>query len=505
MTVHRQLTVEDWMDILRRRKWQLIIPAVLCAMAGVLVSFAMPRQYTSHARVLVESPIVPADVVKPVVSDDVNRRLASMQGEILSRTHLQTLIEQNHLYQNDWGKAPMETLVDRLRKSISVAPMAPTPGTLSEAVLGFNIDVTLDQPKVAQDVCTEIASMFRDESLEQREQQAEDTTQFLGKQLSDAKARLDEQDAKLATFQNQYLGAQPQDEQTNLTVMASLTPQLEAVTQSLSEEEENKAFTQSMLDQQVASLKSNNGANPQGLQQQLNDLQAQLVALRARYTDKHPDVLKVEDEIAEVEKKMQAPPAPPRQTNTKDISPDTPQIQQLRAELNQEGTAITEKKKEQAELQQQIKGIQGRIQLSPMVAQQYNAVTRDHQTALDFYNDLLKRRDEAQMATDLERRQEGENLRVLDPPNLPQEPSSPNRRLFGLGGLFLGLAVGAMLIRVSELRDKSLRQARDVEMLLGVPTLALIPARDPSGQSGKTTMVPLFKTVAPSSGAASVR
>ena len=92
MTVHRQLNVEDWMGILRRRKWQIITPAILCALGGLFISFVLPKQYTSHTRVLVEAPIVPDDIVKPVVSDDVNRRLASMQGEILSRTHLQGLI-----------------------------------------------------------------------------------------------------------------------------------------------------------------------------------------------------------------------------------------------------------------------------------------------------------------------------------------------------------------------------------------------------------------------------
>jgi polysaccharide chain length determinant protein (PEP-CTERM system associated) len=506
MTVHRQLNVEDWMGILRRRKWHVIVPAALCAVGGLLVSFVLPKQYTSHTRVLVESPIVPDDYVKPVVSDDVNRRLASMQGEILSRTHLQGLIEQDHLYQKDWNQVPMEALVDRLRKSINVASMAPTPGTLSDSVLGFNIDVTLEQANVAQEVCTQIASMFKNQNLEQREQQSEDTTQFFDKQLADAKAKLDDQDAKLAAFQNQYLGAQPEDEQTNLTMLAGLTPQLEAVTQSLNEAQENKAFAESMLNQQLAALKSSNGADPQTAQQQLNELQSQLMTARAKYTDKHPDVIKLEDEIADLQKKMQAPAPVQTKAAGPDVGADSIQVQQFRAQLNQADTAITEKKKEQADLQQQIKGIQGRIQLTPMVQEQFSALTRDHQTALDFYNNLLKKRDDAQMATDLERRQEGENFRVLDAPSLPETPSFPNRRLFVLGGLAAGLALGAGLVRLAEMRDKSLRQPRDVEMLLGVPTLAVISSRNPSERgSSAAGMAPLFNTSAPVSRSASVR
>lgn len=504
MTVHRQLNVEDWMGILRRRKWQVITPAILCALGGLFISFVLPKQYTSHTRVLVEAPIVPDDIVKPVVSDDVNRRLASMQGEILSRTHLQGLIEQNHLYQNDWDRVPMETLVDRLRKSITVAPMAPTPGTITDNVLGFNIDVTLNQAKVAQAVCTQIASMFRDQNFRQREQQSEDTTQFLSNQLAAAKAKLDDQDAKLAAFQNQYLGAQPGDEQTNLTMLAGLTPQLEAVTQGLNEAQANKAFAESMLAQQLAAAKASNGGDPQSLQQQLSQLQAQLMSLRARYTDKHPDVIKTQGEIADLEKKMQTPAAASTaKPNTPDPGADSIQIQQLRAQLNQAQTSIAEKQKEQAQLQQQIKGIQGRIQLTPMVQQQYSAVTRDRQTALDFYNNLLKKRDDAQMATDLERRQESENFRVLDPPSLPQEASFPNRQLFLLGGLIAGLAIGIGLVRIAEMRDKSLRQPRDVEMLLGVPTLAVISSRNPD-ERANPSMAPLFNTTVPGTRSASV-
>ncbi len=505
MTAHRQLNIEDWMDILRRRKWQLILPAVLCAVAGFAISFAFPKKYTSHTRVLVEAPIVPDDIVKPVVSDDVNRRLASMQGEILSRTHLQGLIEENHLYQNAWDREPMESLVDRLRKSISVAPMAPTPGTLTDDVLGFNIDVTLDDAKTAQAVCTQIASMFRNQNFQQREQQSEDTTQFLAGQLATAKDKLDDQDSKLAAFQNQYLGAQPEDQQTNLTMLAGLTSQLEAVTQSLNEAQASRAFAASMLSQQVAALKSSDGGDPQSLQQQLNELEAQLMTLRAKYTDKYPEVIKVKQEIADLEKKMQSPvAAAAKSSNTAIVGADSPQVQQLRAQVSQAETTIAEKQKEQAQIQQQIKTIQGRIQLTPMVQEQYSKLTRDRQTALDFYNNLLKKRDDAQMATDLERRQESENFRVLDPPSLPEEPSFPNRQLFALGGLIAGLALGMGLIRLSEVRDKSLRQPRDVEMLLGVPTLAVISSRDPNAVSRTTHLAPLFGGAAPGTRSASV-
>ena len=504
MAARRQLSVEDWPGIIRRRAWLFVIPALLCAAGGILVSLALPKQYTSHTRVLVESPIVPDDYVKPVVSDDLNRRLASMQGEILSRTHLQELVTKFHLYQEDTNRVPMEVLVDRLRKAINVAPLSPTPGTNSQAVLGFNVDVTLNQPKLAQDVCTEIASMFMDQNLRLREEQAEDTTQFLSKQLNDAKQKLDEQDAKLAAFQNQYLGAQPEDEQTNLTVLAGLTPQLEAVTQSLNEVQENKAFAESMLNQQLTGLKASDGTSPESQEQELGQLQTQLSALRARYTDKHPEVLKLQAEIADLEKRMQNPQPVTSVPVKQPSGPEPLEIQQLRAQVHQADLTVTEKRQEQAQLQQQIKTLQGRIQLTPMVQEQYKSLTRDYQTALDFYNDLLKKRDDAQMATELERRQEGENFRVLDPPSYPERPSFPDRRLFALGGLAVGLALGAGLVKLAELRDKSLRGVRDVEALLGVPTLAVITSGN-LGRSARVAGTSFFGTGSAGSSSLSAR
>src|SRR5437879_6751203 len=149
-----------------------------------------------------------------------------------------------------------------------------------------------------------------EQNLRRREQQAEDTTQFLAKQLDDAKAKFDEQDAKLTTFQNQYVGAQPGDEQTNLTLLAGLTPQLEAVTQGLNQAQQTKAFAESMLTQQLAAWKSSaDGRSPQTLQQQLSDLENQLPSLQARYTDKHPAVLKLKEEIAQLQKEVQDVPS----------------------------------------------------------------------------------------------------------------------------------------------------------------------------------------------------
>jgi polysaccharide chain length determinant protein (PEP-CTERM system associated) len=388
------------------------------------------------------------------------------------------------MYKEDFNKVPMEVLVARLQKSITVKSLNPTEGTQPTALPGFNVDVTLAEPWLAQRVCTEITSMFMEQNLRLRQQQAEDTTQFLGAQLEEAKTRLDEQDAKLADFQSRFVGELPENEQNNLTLLVGLSPQLEAATQAVNQAREEKAFVESMLSQQLAARESSEkGPNPETLEEQLAKEQEQLLSLQQRYTEEYPDVVKLKRDVAELQKRIADASTTnrkePKDPGAKGSVIEPPEIQQLRAQLHQAELAIVQKQDEQSHLREQIQTLQGRLQLSPKIQQQFKSLTRDYQTALEFYNDLLKKRNESQMATELEHRQQGEQFRVLDAPSFPERPSFPNRPLFGLGGLGAGVVLGLGLVQVAEWRDKSIRSRHDVEIFLRLPILAQISLREP--------------------------
>ena len=473
------MSAEEYVTLLLRRKWLLLTMAVLGATIGLLLATVIPAQYTSHTMVLVEEPVVPDTYVKPVVSEDVNQRLASMQGEILSRTRLQELVVQFNPYKKDMDKVPMEAMIERLRKSIKVAPLNPMPGTSSHDLPGFTVDVTLGDPGLAQQICNEVSSMFRNQNIHQRQKQTEDTTEFLAKQLEDAKAKLDEQDARLAAFQSKHIGALPEDEKTNVTLLSGMTPQLEAATQGLNQARQEKTFLESLLNQQVAELKATtDGQSSKSLEQQLLEMQNQLAVLQRTYTDKYPKVIALKNSLAQLRKQIEAMPAKDQgaAAEQKQSIPiiETPEIQKLRAQIHQQDLIISQKTKEQEDLQRQIRLIQGRIELSPAIQQEFKFLTRDHETAQNFYNDLLKKKNESQMATTLENQQQSEKFKVLDPPNMPETPSFPNRRLFAVGGLCAGLALGVGMAHLSEARDKSIRTRQDVETYLGVQTLAVI-------------------------------
>jgi len=488
----RTWTPEDYVAMLRRR-WILIIAS---AVAGGLLAYGisrfLPNRYMSQTLVLVEQPTVPSDFVRPVESTDISQRLASMEQQILSRTRLEPIIQQFGLYSADISQVSMEDLVARLQKAINVTPVLPMAETRARELPGFYVSVTLDNPRTAQGVCTAVTSMFIEENLRLRQQHSEDTTQFLVQQLTSAKAKLDEQDAKLAAFKSRYMGSLPDEEKTNLNLLTGLSSQLDAATQALSRAQQDKSFTESMLAQQLAAWQeSQSGHNPETLDQQLAALQTQLESLQARYTDNHPDVVRTRRDIAALQRKI-AENEDERKAKGSDKSAsalvEPVQIAQLRAQIHTYDQVIAEKTREQDQIKEQIRMYQKRVQSSPAIEQQHKQLTRDYQTALDFYNDLLKKRDQSAMASDLEHRQQGEQFRVLDPANLPDKPSFPNRQLFALGGFASGLALGLGVALLLQLRDTSLKTERDVEFTLRLPVLAMIPAIEPvSGKKSKQT------------------
>jgi len=496
MVRNGEMSLSDVKRVLRRYWWILPITTISLGAIGWGATLVLPKKYTSQTMVLVEQPTVGPDYVKPVVTVDLNRRLAAMQEQVLSRTRLQPIIEKFSLYPSDRDRVHIDELVERLRGAVEIKPMAPTPGTESRQMPGFYVDVTFDSPRTAQQICTEITSMILAQNAEDRQKQVKVTTNFLSQQLEEAKQSLDAQDAKLAQFKRQYLGELPEEEQTNLSILMGMNAQLEANTQALSRAQQDKAFTESVLSQQEANWKASQvGQNPETAEQQLNTLQDQLTNLQARYTSEYPDVIKLKNQIEELKKQLAVPKNNgPVEGKSPASTSEPPQIQQLRAKLRQDEINITDLTQRQSQIQEQIRELQGRVQASPMVEQQFKELTRNYQTALDFYNDLLKKRQSAGVAGDLESQQQSEQFRVYDPPSLPDQPSFPKKIVFIGDGLGSGLALGLGILFLIAASDKSLHNERDVELALKLPVLVLVPTLDLAARQAKHTTKVAEKT-----------
>jgi polysaccharide chain length determinant protein (PEP-CTERM system associated) len=491
MLGHRQLKPEDYLAMLRRHLWVILLCAVLGAAGTYYYSWKLPNFYTSDTLIMVELPNVPENYVKPLVStEQFDQRLGTMREQILSRSAIQPIIEHLGLYKEEVGRVPMEELVERLRKAITIKSVRSVTES-SNLVPGFHISFTASDPRLAQQVCSEITSVFTEENRHVREKRSVNTKDFLQTELQNARRTLDEQEAKLTDFKRQYLGQLPGQEQTNLNILWGLNTQLQAASQELNRAYQDKTHAESLLAQQIEAWElSKEGTNPQTLEQQLAILQSELVTLEGRYTSSHPDVVKKKNDIAQLTRKIAASSAggknkPAVENSQRTQASEPPTIQRFRNEIYSDQRVIDEKTQEKQNIEGQIQMYRSRVQMSPLVEQKYKDLSRDYQTAVNFYNDLLTRKTQAEMASNLEHRQENEQFRVLDPPNLPQSPSYPDRQLFAAGGLGGGLAVGLVFALLLEMRDRSIRTEEDVELFLRLPTLALIPSVGPAnGKEG---------------------
>ena len=490
MAVNGELGVADAKRVLRRYWWIVAMSAVLLGSIGLIAAKVLPKRYTSTTMVLVEQPSVPVDIVKPVVTEDLNHRLATMQEQILSRTRLEPIIEKFNLYAEDKGRVHIDDLVEKLRGAITLKPVEAMQGTGPHQLPGFYISATFENPLLAQQICTEITSMFLEQNARQTEQQATRTTNFLGEQLADAKAKLDEQDAKLAQFKQKYLGSLPEESQTNLGMLMGMNSQLDANTQALSRAQQDKTFNESLLGQEEANWKARQtgGQNPETADQQLILLQDQLTNLLARYTPDHPDVIKTQSQIAELKKRITEPTKAPTQAAATPAAHEPPQIQQLRAKLRQDELNIADLTKQQAQIQAQTRQLQGRVQATPMVEQQYKEMTRNYQTASKFYQELLEKSQNSNMATNLVHEQDSEQFKIYDPPSLPNQPSFPKKTYFVGGGLGGGLVIGLGILFLLAMMDKTIHTEREVELCLKLPVLTMVPTLAVAGLNGNRAL-----------------
>jgi len=287
-------------------------------------------------------------------------------------------------------------------------------------------------------------------------------------------------DAKLAEFKKQYVGQLPGDEENNLKILTGLNSQLEANTQTLNRAQQDKSYSESILAQQLTAWKnSQNSTSPETLQKQLSELQTQLLQLKSKYTDDHPDVIKTKADIDAVKKKLsdinKASASPSDDSSDKGSAIEPAEIRQLRLQLHQYEDLIGAATRDQKRLQQEIANYQSKVSLSPAVEEQYKQLTRDYDNALKSYQDLLSKKSSADMTVKMNNQAVGERMFPLNPADLPDHPSFPNRLFFALGGLAAGLAVGAGIALLLELKDNSIRDERDAEAVLELPTLIAIP------------------------------
>ena len=487
----------DYWAVAVRRRWALLLPLFICWGVVWGGSWLIPATYKSEALILVEQQKVPEQYVVPNVTVSLQDRLQSMTQQILSRTRLQATIDRFYLYPDRRGLRsllPTGDAVELMRKDIKIelVDSAARPGQLT----AFRIDYSSNSPQLAQQVNTELTSLFIEENLKLQQQLSQSTTAFLQSQLVEARTRLEEQEAKVRAFKAAHFANLPSQAETNVQILTGLQNQLLSAQQGLDRAKQQKLYLESLQQQyQTAQAyvgtDNSSSPSPEAVTKELTDLRRQLEDARSRLTEAHPDIIALKDRIAKAEKlkkDLEAEIASRAETGKETSLPDlsmaaevqrgsTTPMMQVQSQLKSNNLEIENYEAHAKDLESQISTYRTRLNLTPQTEQELADVSRGYEESKSNYNSLLQKQNQSQLATSLEQRQQGEQFRIVDPPSLPAKPSAPNHLLLSLGGLIVGAALGLALAAVLEMTNVVVRQEKDLEgiaptrVLVGIPYL----------------------------------
>lgn len=482
------LDLQKYLGIVRRRHLHFLIPLFVGWIVIWAVSWVLPPHYRSGTLILVEQPTMPKDYVTPNVNDDLQERLQSITQQILSRTRLLHIIDQYNLYAPPRADRSPDEKVERMRTDIDIELVRDA----HDRITAFDVYYTSRDPHLAQQVTGELTNLFINENLEVRQQQSEDTTKFLEAQLEQARESLSAQEDKIRVFKGQHVGEMPGQLATNLQILSGLQSQLQNEEDALNAAKQQHVYLQTLQDQyrtlQVP-FKSTD-ANPVGLpalDQELEKLKTQLTDLNSRYTNHHPDVRKLQEQIAETEKtrdqllaaiKTKSADAPANDASGPGEGGDpaqTSMLLQVQSQLRSNQVEITNREHSVAALKTNIDGYQARLNEEPIREQQLADLTRGYDQSKANYDDLLKKKNESAMATSMELLQQGERFRIIDPPSFPERPTFPNRLKFCGIGLGIGLALGVVVAGIFETRDGRVHNEKELKKLLPATMITEIP------------------------------
>ena len=472
-----------------RRRWWILLPACGVAFGAIIVSMLLPNRYRSEATILVEPQKVPERYVISNTTEDISDALQAMTQTVLSRTRLLQAIDDFGLYSDERKRLVSEQLVDLMRVNIEIEPLSKQTAQ-GRQVNAFRISFTGDDPGVAQQVTSRLTSMFIDENLKTREEQSTGTTHFLQGQLETAHAELEERGQKLRDFKMQYLGELPEEQQGNLGILSGLQGQLQSTQAGLNRALEHRTMLESLA-AQYRNMAAAGGPVPgapglspaEAAQKELVRLRGERAELVSRYTPRHPDVLKIDRQIADcevlVERLAKAPKVSEDEKGQAAGASGGAQgdssLAQLNSELQANRLEIANLSEDEKRLKSQIGQYQSRLNLTPVREQQLTDLVANYELAKQNYADLLSKKTQSELATNLEKQQKGQQFRILDQPSLPAKPSSPNRLKISLGGIAAGLAVGLGLTFLMEVGDHSLQDEQDVSRRFGIPLVVSVP------------------------------
>jgi uncharacterized protein involved in exopolysaccharide biosynthesis len=520
----------DFLGAMRRRKWWGLLVLVVCIPLTVAVALILPPQFESSATILIEEPDVPNDLVKSTVSTFAAERLQVIQQRVMTNEHLNAIIDRFGLYQTALQTKPRSEVVDGMRNSIDLeivsANLTDEPQRKtqqqSQASIAFTLSFTHPDPQTSQQVTNRLMDLYLAENAQNRQEKAAGTTQFLSVEADKLYNEAQELNNKLSALKSKYAGSLPEQLPVNMQLLNQTQSQLMQNRSDIQALNDKKSFLQSQLVQlspyqsvgpdgraatpqaqlmqlelqyvdlsarygpkhpdvaklqkQIAGLKSQLGTNggTTSTQNQLSTLQSQLSAALQRYGEKHPEVQKLRASIAQLtaeaqkeasESVLSAPQGPP----------DNPVYIQFQSQMADVRSQLGGLEAQTAQLQARLEDLQQKVLQTPAIESEYDSLTEQYTAAIQRYQTLKDKAADAKVAESMEQQNKGETFSVIEPPDLPVIPIKPNRKLLLAAGAFVSFMMAVGLMLAIEMLDSRIYSGNVLESAFGEGPLVALP------------------------------
>ncbi len=503
--------VEDYIDMVRRYRSWIIGPMFAGLVLSVVVAFMWPDTYISQAVMRITPQQIPENLIPSVLNTQMAERLNQMQQEILSRTSLQELIQRPSLdlYKRERQRLPLEDIIQDMRNKYIKIQMMETPSSGGERrfASAFLIQFSYTDRYKAQAVVRELVTKFTEQNVTVQRNQANLTTSFLADELKTSKEGLDRLDAEILKFKGANQGSLPEQLPANIQALQGLRMEFNQISEAISRDNQEKMFQESTLQSlknQTSFISSNLEDTVGGqttavknerlirLNQAIQDGKSNLAGLKQSFTEDYPDIKTLQARLDALEKERDelekqeieqaatgtAEPTPRKATNPqmqKSLQDVQAQTSATQVRIQATTMDVEERTRQRADVEKRINSIQSRIDMSPPLEQRYAGLLRDYDLAKQNYSEMVKRQEASNTAQNLEEHKAGQNLEVLDPANLPEAPSEPNRLAIAGVGTLLGLVAGILLAGGREVKNTSLKNLKDVRAYTNLPVLSSIP------------------------------
>ena len=478
-----EMSLDDYVGILKRRKWSLILPMVIVCLLAATVALILPPVYKSTATILIEEQEIPSEYVKATVTSYAEQRLQSINQRVMSSNRLLEIINRFDLYADMRDRWTTEEIVAKMREDTKLEPISAEvmdrrSGRPAEATIAFTLSYEgKAAPQKVQQVANVLTSLILDENLQVRARQTRETSEFLEGEMNRVKVALDDLEGRISAFKEKNINALPELLQVNIQSLNNTERNIDLLQEQLRSQKEREGYLQTQLANVSPYLEEK-----QKDKQRLEELKVQLHYLKSRFTEEYPDVVKARAEIAKLEAQLADPKS--GGANGREV-PDNPAYITLAAQLSSTQSEIKSIQQQIEGLKATAEGFRQRIETSPKVEEAYTALTIERNNTQAKYNDLMQKLMEARVSQGLEKEQKGERFTLIDPARLPEKPFKPNRLAIVLIGLVLGVGAGVGTAALREFADTSVRSTEQLSRVTHYPVLATIPVIDTPGDMAR--------------------